>query len=256
MRLTQESPGIVWVVSERDEDPHVRWQHYFVNAREQDLLGYQLEEFAGPTLWRSYVHPDDQARVIEENEHIWRTGAPWSSDLRMIAKDGRVIWFHLDRPGGGVRRRGAGLASTEGLIVEHRRAQEPGRGATGHRREAAIARLKAYRRCPGRRNGTPPRAPAASSTSDRRRRRSSAGPRRIWETTPTSTWPGSCIRTTATRVGQSFPARMAEERRMGGDLSHRRARRHDNTVTFYIASYRASFRIIFQLNTACPHCDV
>jgi adenylate cyclase len=96
MRLTQESPGIVWVVSERDEDPHVRWQHYFVNAREQDLLGYQLEEFAGPALWRSYVHPDDRERVVQENEHIWRTGAPWNTDFRMIAKDGRVIWFHLD----------------------------------------------------------------------------------------------------------------------------------------------------------------
>ncbi len=96
LRLAQESPGIVWVVSDRDDDPKIRWRHYFVNAREQDLLGYQLDEFAGPALWRSYLHPDDRTRVIEENEHIWRTGSPWGSDFRMIAKDGRVLWFHLE----------------------------------------------------------------------------------------------------------------------------------------------------------------
>jgi len=34
--------------------------------------------------------------VFRENEHIWRTGEPWSSDFRILAKDGRVLWFHLE----------------------------------------------------------------------------------------------------------------------------------------------------------------
>ena len=95
MRLSEESPGIVWVVSGRDEDPAVRWQHYYVNAREPDLLGYELDDFAGPSLWRDHLHPDDRVRVIQENEHAWRTGEPWNTDLRMLAKDGSVLWFHL-----------------------------------------------------------------------------------------------------------------------------------------------------------------
>ena len=94
--LTRESPGIVWVVSDRDEDAEIRWQQFFVNARQHDLLGYELDEFAGPALWRSHVHPEDRLRVFQENEHIWRTGDPWSSDFRIVAKDGRVIWFHLE----------------------------------------------------------------------------------------------------------------------------------------------------------------
>jgi PAS domain S-box-containing protein len=95
MRLSEESPGIVWVVSGRDEDPTIRWQHYYVNAREPDLLGYELDDFAGPSLWRNHLHPDDRARVIQENEHAWRTGEPWNTDLRMLAKDGSVLWFQL-----------------------------------------------------------------------------------------------------------------------------------------------------------------
>lgn len=95
MRLSEESPGIVWVVSGRDEDPSIRWQHYYVNAREPDLLGYELDDFAGPSLWRDYLHPDDRPRIIQENEQAWRTGEPWNTDLRMLAKNGSVLWFHL-----------------------------------------------------------------------------------------------------------------------------------------------------------------
>ena len=153
MRLAQESPGIVWVVSDRDEDPQIRWRHYFVNAREQDLLGYQLDEFAGPALWRSYLHPDDRARVIEENEHIWRTGAPWGNDLRMIAKDGRVIWFHLQGRTVEFDERGRpevyqGCSRTSTRASGGRRTCRP--PSSGSDRS-----WRACRRCPGRRRWIP-----------------------------------------------------------------------------------------------------
>jgi PAS domain S-box-containing protein len=124
-RLIQETPGIVWVVSGRVADPFVRWQHFFVKARGADLLGYELEEFQGPSLWRTCLHPEDATRVIAENEHIWRTGAPWSSDFRMNAKDAAVIWFHVE--GRAVELDADGLPSVyQGLItnIDERKRRE------------------------------------------------------------------------------------------------------------------------------------
>jgi adenylate cyclase len=96
-RLTEENPGIMWVVSDRDPDPAVRWRHYYVSPRSLEQSGYPPEAFsARPEGWFAFLHPDDRARVVAETEDIWRTGEPWSSDFRFIHADGRVIWFHVE----------------------------------------------------------------------------------------------------------------------------------------------------------------
>ena len=96
-RLTEENPGIMWVVSDRDPDPAVRWRHYYVSPRSLEQSGYPPEAFSAPPEgWFAFLHPDDKARVVAETENMWRTGDPWSSDFRFIHADGRVLWFHLE----------------------------------------------------------------------------------------------------------------------------------------------------------------
>jgi len=88
-----------------------------VSPRSMELLGFEPGSFAEPGAWRSHLHPDDRDRVIAENERIWRTGDPWSSDFRMIAADGRVVWFHLE--GRTVERDELGAPrSYQGVLVD------------------------------------------------------------------------------------------------------------------------------------------
>jgi PAS domain S-box-containing protein len=42
------------------------------------------------------VHPDDLERVMQESERTTRSLEAYSQEYRMIAIDGRVVWFHDD----------------------------------------------------------------------------------------------------------------------------------------------------------------
>jgi PAS domain S-box-containing protein len=116
-RLTEESPGLTWVASDRVEDPEIRWRSVYVSPRSMEMLGFEPASFAEHGGWRSHLHPDDRERVIAESERMWRTGESWSSDFRMIAADGRVIWFHLE--GRAVERDELGVPrSYQGVLVD------------------------------------------------------------------------------------------------------------------------------------------
>jgi two-component system, cell cycle sensor histidine kinase and response regulator CckA len=68
---------------------------FFVSAQVQGLLGYsQQEMLADPELWRRSLHPEDRARVLEE-QSTFRPGAagrPIRSEYRLLHKSGRVVW--------------------------------------------------------------------------------------------------------------------------------------------------------------------
>ena len=69
-------------------------QLVFVNSRVQEVLGTSPQEWiADPDVWARMIHPDDRDAVLAENERTERTGDPFSAEYRMIARDGRVLWF-------------------------------------------------------------------------------------------------------------------------------------------------------------------
>src|SRR5579884_997309 len=79
--------GIVW---EADQDLHFQ----MVSRRAQQLLGYPLDQwYSEPNFWRSHLHPDDRDRVLSLFQKA-AEGTDQASDHRMIAKDGRIVWFH------------------------------------------------------------------------------------------------------------------------------------------------------------------
>ena len=88
--LIEQLPAIVY--SEDVESDRLRL--VYVNPRVQELLGITPEEWiADSGVWFRMIHPDDLERVRLENERTEATGDPFSIEYRMIACDGRVVWF-------------------------------------------------------------------------------------------------------------------------------------------------------------------
>jgi PAS domain S-box-containing protein len=66
----------------------------YVSPQIEALLGYSPDEWAAPGFWTTVLHPDDLDAVIEESSRTGDTGEPYLQEYRMIARDGRVFWFH------------------------------------------------------------------------------------------------------------------------------------------------------------------
>jgi len=46
--------------------------------------------------WYNQIHPDDQQRWSIEAAEMFSAGKPLRSAYRVLARDGRVIWFHCE----------------------------------------------------------------------------------------------------------------------------------------------------------------
>jgi PAS domain S-box-containing protein len=90
-RLVEHLPGIVYTESVSDEDVAV----VYVSPQIREILGIDPEEWIGSVEgWLLRMHPDDRDRVRTANEASTRTGEPFAQEYRMIAGDGRSVWFH------------------------------------------------------------------------------------------------------------------------------------------------------------------
>ena len=66
----------------------------FVSSQIERILGYAQDAWIVPGAWIDMVHPDDRARMLATGAASSDVGAPYSDEYRMIAADGRVVWFH------------------------------------------------------------------------------------------------------------------------------------------------------------------
>ena len=67
----------------------------YVSPQIERILGYPAENWSrNPGFWLTVTHPDDRERVLEEGGRTVSSGEPYRQDYRMIAADGRVVWFH------------------------------------------------------------------------------------------------------------------------------------------------------------------
>lgn len=58
------------------------------------MLGYPAEQWYEPDFWMSHLHPDDRERAFADCLKYSQTQDNYDFEYRMIAKDGRIIWFH------------------------------------------------------------------------------------------------------------------------------------------------------------------
>src|SRR5262245_5683318 len=92
--LIDRFPGMIYI---EDADPNSDGpgRFLYVSAAVERVLGYTPEEWlADPAGWVDRLHPDDVPSMRAAYQAIVPTGAPYSADYRMFAKDGRIVWIH------------------------------------------------------------------------------------------------------------------------------------------------------------------
>jgi two-component system, cell cycle sensor histidine kinase and response regulator CckA len=87
--LVERIPGIVYISEFGAESP---W--HYVSPQIEEYLGYTAEEWlADPANWIKHVHAEDRELVLAEEKRIEKTGDAFFAEYRMVARDGRVVWF-------------------------------------------------------------------------------------------------------------------------------------------------------------------
>jgi PAS domain S-box-containing protein len=69
----------------------------YVNPQIEKLLGFsQSEWLEDPVRWYRQIHPEDKARWSLEAAGMFLAGKALRSSYRVMARDGRVVWFHCE----------------------------------------------------------------------------------------------------------------------------------------------------------------
>ncbi|HLB38927.1 MAG TPA: PAS domain-containing protein [Actinomycetota bacterium] len=123
---------------------------YYVSPQIERILGYPMQRWAEPGFWASATHPDDLAIIEADTLRATATGGAYRSEYRMIAADGRTVWFHDEAML--IRDLDGAPVSWQGVMVdvtERREAEEQLQRAQG-RLQALIDHIPAvvYREAP------------------------------------------------------------------------------------------------------------
>src|SRR5580704_5620012 len=69
----------------------------YVSPQIEASLGFsQTEWLEDPVLWYQQIHPDDKDRWSREAAAMFLSGQALRSSYRVMARDGRVIWFQCE----------------------------------------------------------------------------------------------------------------------------------------------------------------
>ncbi len=91
--LVENIPAITYTQAEDPSSP-TGFRDVYISPQTTRILGYTPEDWhADPTLWVTATHPDDRARVMEEDRRAAARASRFQSEYRMIARDGRTVWF-------------------------------------------------------------------------------------------------------------------------------------------------------------------
>ena len=69
----------------------------YVSPRIEEVMGFsQAEWLEDPVRWYHHIHPDDRERWSIEAADMFMSGKPLRSVYRVLARDGRVVWFQCE----------------------------------------------------------------------------------------------------------------------------------------------------------------
>ena len=88
--IIESLPLLTWLTVPGD-----RTSSLYISPHVQTMLGYSPGEWRGePELFSRLLHPDDRERVLGEHEAAARNSGQLSSDYRLVAREGRIVWIH------------------------------------------------------------------------------------------------------------------------------------------------------------------
>jgi PAS domain S-box-containing protein len=88
--LVEQLPGIVYMA---EFDPAGDW--LYVSPQVESILGYTDEEWRDdPTLFDQRLYPEDEPTYRAAEAESQANGTTLMVEYRMIARDGRIVWFH------------------------------------------------------------------------------------------------------------------------------------------------------------------
>jgi PAS domain S-box-containing protein len=88
VRITEVLNGIVWYAL---PDP---LRYTFVSKKAEKLLGYTTEQWlAEPGFWAGHIYPEDREPALNHYARAAENLEEQDFEYRMIAADGRIIWF-------------------------------------------------------------------------------------------------------------------------------------------------------------------
>jgi diguanylate cyclase (GGDEF)-like protein/PAS domain S-box-containing protein len=85
--LIERMPAVVYVQEIGSPDSAI-----YMSPQIGTLTGYSPEECKDPDLRFRMVHPDDRERIRSEDERTGEPGEVFTTEYRVVHRDGRIIW--------------------------------------------------------------------------------------------------------------------------------------------------------------------
>ena len=90
LTLVEQLPAIIYILTFGEVN-----RTTYISPQVETLLGFsQAEWLADADLWIKQLHPDDHEHVLAEVRRKDASVEPLNIEYRMLARDGRVLWFH------------------------------------------------------------------------------------------------------------------------------------------------------------------
>ncbi len=90
--LVEGIPAILYIDAVDDLSSNI-----YTSPQILDLVGFTPEQWRDePNLWLERLHEDDRERVIATHRESNASGGPFHSEYRLVAADGREVWFRDD----------------------------------------------------------------------------------------------------------------------------------------------------------------
>jgi PAS domain S-box-containing protein len=90
--LVEQLPAITYIA---EVGALGRW--HYVSPQIQSILGFSPEEWmANSANWINNIHPEDRDHALAAEKRFWEAGGIFRAEYRMLARDGRVLWFRDD----------------------------------------------------------------------------------------------------------------------------------------------------------------
>jgi len=87
--LVEGIPAILYIDANDDLSTNI-----YTSPQILEILGFTADEWReDPSMWLIRMHDDDRERVVREHQASNVSGFPFRSEYRIIAAEGREVWF-------------------------------------------------------------------------------------------------------------------------------------------------------------------